>query len=801
MIERGNGSERIEHLAWLGPALGRIYKHIDESRWLRPSLLVGTSVVVGLLLAPAFIMRPYPTAAAMVGMPATENIKAPFDFSVDDDEITNRQRDDAVAQVRRIYDFDASAAMAADHLVEQAFHAVRTHAAAPPSHNPDISAAGRSAFEKSLGVTLDDRLLAKLKALRYSNDVELALRGLIKQVLAEPMVSERSALEPDQGRGIVMQWEHGDRKDMRKLDVLESVRDVTTVRRELPTRAMRLTPVPPAAVQSVIVDIASHFVQPTLNLNRVDTEAARASARQAVKPVVVGVKKGEMIIRDGERYTPHHLMILSKLQQNSSSSTSFLVALGAAALILVLIMTASRFATGYGRKALGLHARDALFLSSLMITIVAAARAWMNLVEVLHVEYPNIPKDVFVFAMPVAAGAMVARLVLRMDVAFLFTLIVSLLIGMLGDSLRMVVVYALIGQISGLGALRTISARGDLLRAGIWVGGIQVAAALGIHLFMANTQVPGYLLIIPSAFGSGFLAGFVALALTPVVEWLFGYTTDLKLLELSNLNHPALKELIVQAPGSYHHSVIVGALVEAAAESVGANPLLARVMAYYHDLGKGCNPGYFIENQRSGNNPHDKLKPSMSAMIIRRHVTDGIELATRYRLGAPILAGIAQHHGTTLIQYFYHRAKEQLEEGQTISEEDYRYPGQKPQSREAALVMLADSIEAAARALSEPTPARLQGLVTRIISHKFTDGQLEECDLTLRDLHTIAKSFSRVLTSIYHHRLEYPDLLHDGGKKQNGDTDSKSKKGSDDHDDPPAEGGQDNLRRLGLSGR
>jgi putative nucleotidyltransferase with HDIG domain len=294
----------------------------------------------------------------------------------------------------------------------------------------------------------------------------------------------------------------------------------------------------------------------------------------------------------------------------------------------------------------------------------------------------------------------------------------------------------------------------------------------------------------------------LALSLTPAIEWAFNYTTDLKLLELANLNHPALKELIVQAPGSYHHSIIVGALVEAAAESVGSNPLLARVMAYYHDLGKGCNPGYFIENQRTGHNPHDKLKPSMSAMIIRRHVTDGIELAKRHGLGEQILSGIAQHHGNTLIHFFYHKAKEQADDDQIVNEGDYRYPGQKPQSREAALVMLGDSIEAASRSLADPTSARLQGLVNRIISHKFTDGQLEECDLTLRDLHTIAKSFSRVLNSIYHHRLEYPDILKDitgnAGKKQHGDTDTKSSKRPEGADGSTEEDPPDNLRRLGL---
>jgi putative nucleotidyltransferase with HDIG domain len=233
---------------------------------------------------------------------------------------------------------------------------------------------------------------------------------------------------------------------------------------------------------------------------------------------------------------------------------------------------------------------------------------------------------------------------------------------------------------------------------------------------------------------------------------------------------------------------------------VGANSLLARVMAYYHDLGKGCNSGYFIENQRLGQNPHDKLRPSMSAMIIRRHVTDGIALAKHYGLGEQITAGIAQHHGNTLIHVFYHKACEQAEPGQVVNEADYRYPGQKPQTREAALVMLGDSIEAASRALADPTAARLQGLVNRIISSKFADGQLEECDLTLRDLHTIAKSFQTVLTGIYHHRLAYPDVLQENVKKGSRvDLDSKSPRSAEDDLADAAGTHKDHLKRLGLS--
>ncbi|HEY0094357.1 MAG TPA: HDIG domain-containing protein, partial [Archangium sp.] len=242
------------------------------------------------------------------------------------------------------------------------------------------------------------------------------------------------------------------------------------------------------------------------------------------------------------------------------------------------------------------------------------------------------------------------------------------------------------------------------------------------------------------------------------IESVFGYASDLKLLELANLNHPALKELIVQAPGTYHHSIIIGTLVENAAEAIGANPLLARSCAYYHDIGKGRNPLYFGENQK-GENKHDSLAPAMSAVIIKRHVTEGLEMARQYRLPKLVADAIPQHHGTRLVGYFFHKAvKEQegKEGAPPIDESIYRYPGPKPQFREAALVMIADAVEASTRALPEPTTSRLQAQVQKMINLIFSEGQLDECDLTLRDLNLIAQSFLHTLEGIYHARPEYP---------------------------------------------
>ncbi len=270
------------------------------------------------------------------------------------------------------------------------------------------------------------------------------------------------------------------------------------------------------------------------------------------------------------------------------------------------------------------------------------------------------------------------------------------------------------------------------------------------------------------------------------------------------MNNPLLRELMVQAPGTYHHSVIVGNLAEAAAEAIHANPLIARVGAYYHDIGKIRKPLYFIENAGCQENRHDKLSPSMSALILVAHVKDGVEMARAARLGEPIEEIIRQHHGTSLIKFFFEKAKKKEEEGEyQVDERDYRYPGPRPQSREAALIMLADAVEAASRTLVDPTPARIKGMVQKLISNIFIDGQLDNCELTLKDLHLIARSFNLILAGMFHQRIDYPEPVFkekEGGKGKNGDNPNRepAKRAKD----KPAEDekdGQQDIKRLGMS--
>ena len=289
----------------------------------------------------------------------------------------------------------------------------------------------------------------------------------------------------------------------------------------------------------------------------------------------------------------------------------------------------------------------------------------------------------------------------------------------------------------------------------IWAGAIAgILQLAGILLFehfrFANPE--RYLTIA----ACGLLSGIITLGVLPLFEYLLQSVTNISLLELADFHHPVLQRMLLEAPGTYHHSLIVGNLSDTACATIGANALLARIGAYYHDIGKLQKPEYFIENQEMQKNKHDALSPTMSKLIIMNHVKEGIELAKKYKLQPVLWDFIRQHHGKSLVYYFYRRALEDREEDQEVAEEGFRYPGPKPNSKETAIVLLADSVEAATRSLKDPTPAKIEEVVHKIINNKFIDGQLDECELTLKDIERISGVFTRILSGIYHSRVNYP---------------------------------------------
>jgi hypothetical protein len=358
------------------------------------------------------------------------------------------------------------------------------------------------------------------------------------------------------------------------------------------------------------------------------------------------------------------------------------------------------------------------------------------------------------YIIPMAALGMVVTAVLNARSALLLVALTSLNVGMLTDlDMR----YALVALLVGLLALYLVSrvaTRQALLGAG---AAAMVLAAVTIFSVEVFTEASMGEALRASAWGlaSGFLSGVLAMVVLQMLETVFNLTTPLRLLELANPANPLLKKLLQVAPGTYNHSVVMGNLAEAAAEAIGADPLLARVGAYYHDIGKTVRPEYFVENQIYVDNPHDQLTPSLSKLAITAHVRDGEHLAKVYGLPAPVVDIIKQHHGTSVLAYFFHKAQEETRDD--VYEESYRYEEQKPRSKEAAIIMLADSLEAAVRTMENPTRRKIQGLIQEIIRQKIQDGQLDESDLTQKDLHKIEESFDQSLLGLVGHRIRYPE--------------------------------------------
>jgi putative nucleotidyltransferase with HDIG domain len=318
-------------------------------------------------------------------------------------------------------------------------------------------------------------------------------------------------------------------------------------------------------------------------------------------------------------------------------------------------------------------------------------------------------------------------------------------------------VYALVSNFAAIFGITQYQERTALLRAGTAVGAINLIAIFALVCINGTLEPLSRVGVdLACGFASGILLSVLVSFFLPLFEGFFNVLTDVRLLELSNLNNPLLRKLSILAPGSYNHSVMVGTLAEAAADSIQANSLFCRVAAYYHDIGKMNHPEYYIENMQDGVYRHEGLSPTLSVLVIQNHVKEGIEMAVAEGLPQPIIDVIPEHHGTRLIRYFFEKAKQEAKPGQEVKKEDFRYPGPKPQSKETAIFMMADSVEAAARTVEESSPARFKVVIRKIFNDIVLDGQLDECDLTFADLDKIGEAFLKRLLSIYHQRIDYP---------------------------------------------
>ncbi|MCL6551783.1 MAG: HDIG domain-containing protein [Firmicutes bacterium] len=509
--------------------------------------------------------------------------------------------------------------------------------------------------------------------------------------------------------------------------------------RERARQAVRDAGLPPG-LQALAAEVAAAAVRPTMEVDQARTAAARLAAASAVPPVRVRLERGQIILRDGDVVTPAHLRMLAAA--GLYPPRVGWAGVGGVVIVVALALAATGAYLWQYQPEVWASERLLVVWSLIVVLTVFLGQA---------LGAPRFSD----FLAPTAMGAMLLGILLRRRLALFSSAVVAVLVGLASERQLAAAVVAFLGGLAGVFATRQIHRRSDFGLAGLVVGAANAVAIVGMGLAEGRELYPAA--VVAGAWGvaGGLLAGVAAIGVLPFVEQLFGLVTPIKLLELGNPAHPLLRRLQLEAPGTYHHSIMVSNLAEAAAEAVGADALLARIGTYYHDIGKLRRPAFFVENQLGIDNPHEKMTPSLSALTVAAHVRDGLELAREYGLPPVIQEFIAQHHGTTRLTYFHHQA---LERGDAVDEATFRYEGPRPQRREVAIVMLADAVEAAVRSLTRPTPDRLEETVRRIVREKLEDGQLDECGLTFRDLDRIVGAFVRILSGMLHPRLEYPDL-------------------------------------------
>lgn len=484
---------------------------------------------------------------------------------------------------------------------------------------------------------------------------------------------------------------------------------------------------------------------PTYVLDAEMTASKKAEILETVEPEKVTVQKGELIVRKGEILTERQSSILRQFGYNQSASP-WLVMLGLCLLVGILMTIVRSFLIHFTPKVY----RDEKQVVLLML-LTAATLLLYDLFLSLSLSNVVERANQVGYFLPVAMGTMLITILLDVRLGLVIDVVLAIFAGLYTDSAVFALVALLGGLVGSLG-VASLGQRSDISRAALSISAVNACTIVAVG--MVQSQSPDVICYgVLFGVSNGLISSIFTMGILPYLETFFGITTSIRLLELANPSQPLLKKLMTEAPGTYHHCIMVGNLGEAAAEAIGANGLVVRLGAYYHDIGKLKRPYFFAENQFSGSNPHDNITPQLSTLIITSHVKDGVEMARAAKLPPVIIQMIAQHHGDSLVSFFYYKAKEN---DPNVKERDYRYEQSKPQTKEAAILMMADTVEAAVRSKKNATPGQIEGFIRTLIKGKLNDGQFDECELTFRDLDQIATAFTRVINGIYHKRIEYP---------------------------------------------
>ncbi|MBS6502415.1 MAG: HDIG domain-containing protein [Clostridium sp.] len=492
-------------------------------------------------------------------------------------------------------------------------------------------------------------------------------------------------------------------------------------------------------LEDVLKNICHIQINPNKFVDNAKMEEAVKEAQKSVPKEII--KKNQIIVKEGEPVTERQIEILKELGLlNNGTTKSYLFSFISLGILVALVLFIQY---RYISKE-----KPEVFNDTKMIILISS----INLIIILISMGLNVISP---YLIPLVCSAMLMTILIDYKISLVINLLNIIFIAIIVGFNPSVVVLSILSVVLGSTGLKKVQQRNDIIYSTIYITGI--LALLSFTLGMISSNNIKEILIQTGYTAIGILlSGILAVGLLPFFESIFDVVTNIKLLELSNPNQPLMKKLLMEAPGTYHHSMMVANLAEAAAEAVGGNPVVARVGAYYHDIGKTKRPYFFGENQMGKENPHDKITPNLSTLIILSHTKDGLEMAREHKIPKVIQDMIEQHHGTTLVKYFYYKLKNSSDKPEEIKEEDFRYPGPIPSFKESGILMLSDSVEAAVRSINEPTKGKIEEMVNNIINDKLNSRQLVNCDLTLKDIETIRKTFLKTLDGIYHHRIEYP---------------------------------------------
>ncbi len=716
---------------------------------LRP--LLWASVYV---LATTFSFAPTLTFRGGVAMPgsiATGDVVAPRDLIVPDPAATERRRAETADEVLPVYDWGTMASARLEKSLSEAFARAR-EASAGARRRRTVSSSAREAF----GLPIGEEALTALARLSFSPDLEDPIAAAAADLYRTGVVDNRDLLLKNRARGVQLR-DTASGREVRRRELSDVVEYGSQAKTALLARlaGSRLK----GRELSEVASFLAAALRPNLTFNAAETAHRREEAARSVETVLTKIPRGKVIVRRGDEISPRVAEWITAARASVADPSSWVKVTGIA---ILETLAAAAFWLDSRRQRRRKRERSSrvvyasVLASGILFSLVT--RGAFELAQGLSSSFESSAWAAHAYyAIPFAAGSIMVSLVAGMGPALLFAAVHSIGAGVLMGQSFSFVLFAMVGSLAGIFGLGKLRSRSVLLAMGGIVAGANLVSISAITFLgggangfvFAGDAVAGLL-------GGWFVAMIVGVFL-PLFENLFHVATDIRMLELSNQNLPLLRTLALEAPGTYQHSLMVGHLAEAATEAIGADALLARVAGYYHDIGKTKMPDYFIENQPKGFNRHDRLEPSMSALVIAAHVKEGAEMAKKARLPEPLVAAIREHHGTKLIRYFYQKALTRTDAAQrAVLDTEYRHTGPKPATRVNAILMIADAVEAASRTLIEPTPAKIRAMIQTIVDDCLRDGQFDDCDLTMRDLAIVVDTLERSVAMVFHHRIDYP---------------------------------------------